>query len=594
MSSSVESSLVPDLAGPAYRGDGSTEVAGTVRKFSPAGAVELSIFVGAFLLYALLPTQNFNYADDSLAWAYQLTQSGGVINSHHLYLNAMRSLYQLLHGVGIAIEPAALLALYSALWGAVGLAVLHRLLVRAGMTTLALWGTLVCAFSAGYWTYSIVGDVYIPATGLMTMGIYFVYCGLTTESTRHARACACGATLAFLAMLAHHQAFAVLVVGLVPAVFLMRTAVLRRRRMYFAVIVPAAVCLLSVAMYAAAYLAMPAAQQHGFIHFGTGYVETFEPRADQKRLDIGSLANMAVGETRALLSTNVLFRSAEVAETIQAEYPYRATYPFPYLVRSIPVPGAVLLGLTACVAALLTAYLLVRGLWAGLRERGLIVLVVVPMVPQALFFAWWEGVSDEFALWTLPLIAIIIARGAAEVDHPLRWLRVIGASLFVSTAIGSTLLYWNPRNDIDFVNDEYVSTLGNNDVLVGFEDIQSDFRMNLRSDQQGFTYLNFFNVRDSADASELETSLDAAVRSGARIHVSPRLTYPPKSAVVFKQSTNADFDSQRDEILATLRKIPAVDWVMPVVFSERYFQLDPGAPAPHCSLQACRYEGLGG
>ena len=108
-----------------------------------------------FLVFALLPTQNFNYADDSLSWAYQLTQSGNLINSQHLYFNAMRWLYHLLHDAGLTISPARLLALYSAVWGAIGLAFLYRLLVRTGSGNLALWGTLFCAFTADYWSYSI-------------------------------------------------------------------------------------------------------------------------------------------------------------------------------------------------------------------------------------------------------------------------------------------------------------------------------------------------------------------------------------------------------------------------------------------------------
>ena len=581
MSSTVESLEARDVAERESCGDAPRQAADRARRITSVAAVQSSIFVGAFLLYALLPTRNFNYADDSLAWAYQLTQSGGVVNSHHLYLNGMRWLYQLLHGAGVTVDPLTLLALYSAVWGAAGLAILYRLLVRAGMANEALWATLVCAFSAGYWTYSIIGDVYIPAIGLMMVGLYFVYSGLTTESARSARQYAVGAVLAFLAMLAHHQAFAVLVVGLVPAVLLMRTAAAQRRRVSFAVVVPVAVCLFSVALYAVAYLAMPAKQQQGFIQFGSGYVETFEPRPDQKQLGLGSLANMAVGEARALVSTNVIFRSDEVAQSIQAKYPYRATYPFPYLVRNVPIPVAVLIGMAACLAALLTAYLFARGLWTGLREKGLVVLVFVPMIPQAVFFAWWEGVSDEFALWTLPLIAIIAARGAAEVAHPLHWLRAIATGFFVSTLVGSTLLYWNPQNDIDFVNDEYTNSLGENDVLIGFEDIQSDFRMNLQADKRGFRYLNYFNIRNSADASAFDASLEAAVRTGTSIHVSPRLAYPPKSAVVFKQSTNPDFVSQRDTLLAKLKGIPGVDWVMPVVLSEQYFQLSTGAQAPH-------------
>ena len=95
-----------DVAVSAGRGrwSGSDDRSG--RRVTPSVFSQAAIFVVALLVFALLPTQNFNYADDSLSWAYQLTQSGNLINSQHLYFNAMRWLYQLLHDAGLTIRPA--------------------------------------------------------------------------------------------------------------------------------------------------------------------------------------------------------------------------------------------------------------------------------------------------------------------------------------------------------------------------------------------------------------------------------------------------------------------------------------------------------
>lgn len=547
---------------------------------TPSRAVSVAIGGGALLLYALGPSRNFNYADDALSWAYQLTGTGGIINSHHLFLEPMRWLYRLCNGAGLTINPVTLLALYSAGWGAAGLVVLYRLLVRAGLGTVAVWGTLFCAFSAGYWCYSIIGDVYIPATALMLIGLYFVYAGLRAEQPRAALRCGAAATVSFVAMLAHHQAFAVLVLGLLPAVWLMRKPQAPQRRMMFAVAVPMAVCTLAVALYAAAYASLPEGDRHGFVRFGAGYVDSFEARADQKQLGLGSVINLAAGQTRALVSTNVVFGNPEVAQTIQDRYPYRAVYPFPYLVRDIPFPVAVLLGIGALGTVLATAYLTVRGVWAGCKQRDLGVLMVVPMALQVVFFAWWEGISDEFALWTLPLLAVLVAYGAAATGHPLRWLRPLVGALFVTTLAGSVLLYWNPHNDIDAVNDRYVTSLGGGDVLIGFEDIQSDFRIKLAADTRGFSYLNFFNTGDARDRAEFDAALDAAIRSGARIHVSPRLTHPPESALVFKESLDPTFASGRAALLARLRTVPDIDWLTPAVAPQSYVRLDDGTRTP--------------
>ncbi|MEZ0340659.1 ArnT family glycosyltransferase [Mycobacterium sp. pV006] len=536
----------------------------------PGRTTQSAMFAGPLLLYALLPSQNHNYADDSLSWAYQLTQSGNLINSHHLYLNPMRWLYHLLAGVGLPVNPVTLLTCYSAVWGALGLAILYRLLVRAGLAPTALWATLLCAFSAGYWSYSIAGDVYVPATALMTFGVYCTYCGFTTQSRGAARWYAVGATVAFTMMIAHHQAYAVFVLGIAPAIWLMRGAA-PTRRLLIGVAVPIAVCMLALVTYTVAYSSLPQDEQHGFGQFGVGYVDSFEARADQKQLGVGTVVNIAAGETRALVSTNVLFRSPEVAQAIQERYPYRATYPFPYLVRDLSAPVAALVGVTAVVTLLLVVVLAIRGLWSGLRDRDLVLLAALPMIPQMLFFAWWEGISDEFSLWTLPLVAIFVAHGAAVMTRPLRRLRVAVVCMFLSTLLGSVGLYWNPRNDIDRVNDGYVATLSSGDLLVGFEDIQSDFRIKLAADLQGFDYLNFFDVRGPQDMGSFVSVLDAAAAAGTPIHVSPRLTHPPISALRFKESIDPDFESRRTALLGRLAVVSTVRWQEPVVYSATYF-----------------------
>ena len=81
------------------------------------------------------------------------------------------------------------------------------------------------------------------------------------------------------------------------------------------------------------------------------------------------MVSLGAGEIRALVSSNVIFRSDEIAHAIQSRYPYRAVYPFHYLVRAIPIPVAVLIGICVLLATLLAVDLFARGLWAGLKRR---------------------------------------------------------------------------------------------------------------------------------------------------------------------------------------------------------------------------------
>jgi hypothetical protein len=119
-----------------------------------AGAIEPTVRrgsfllgTGAFLLYSLLPSRNWNYADDSLGWAHGLLDKQGLINEHHLYLNGIRFAFQALGRLGIRPDPAHLLAGYCAFFGALGLVVLERLLRRAGFKSAALGGACLWLFS---------------------------------------------------------------------------------------------------------------------------------------------------------------------------------------------------------------------------------------------------------------------------------------------------------------------------------------------------------------------------------------------------------------------------------------------------------------
>ena len=187
------------------------------------------LFLGTFLLYALVPTRNFNYADDALRWAYGITQSSGLIQSHHLYLNAMRWLWHALTDIGLPIAPERLLALHSALSGAVTLVFLRRLLRQLGLGGVATLGALVCAWTAGFWTYAIVGDVYVPATAWLVVGLYGFCRGLRAETPRAARGGFLIACSAWVLLLLHHQAQFVFVAAVLPATLLVRSTPLARR-----------------------------------------------------------------------------------------------------------------------------------------------------------------------------------------------------------------------------------------------------------------------------------------------------------------------------------------------------------------------------
>jgi hypothetical protein len=215
------------------------------------------------------------------------------------------------------------------------------------------------------------------------------------------------------------------------------------------------------------------------------------------------------------------------------------------------------------------------------RARDARLAIVLAAVPQALFFIWWEGISDEFWIWTLPLLALVAASGAAAFGRPGRALLVgCAASLLLGTGLGSVALYADPGNDIDLVNGGFEQTLGPGDLLLTCDRIQSTFRHELAQTRQGFQY---FDVRVRAarwsapDSLELEQALAATLAGPGRVYVHPYLSGPPRGALGMVMLTDPQFDVHRRAILERLRRLdPArVDWVRPAATVAGFFPEEP-------------------
>ena len=538
---------------------------------------EIAIFIGALLLYGLLPSSNNNYADDSLRWAYAITLPSGLINSHHLYLNAMRKIYHVLQGAfGAAIDPVRFLSAYCALWGAIGLVSLYQLLRLLGCGRAALPGTLACAFTANYWAYSIVSDVYIPATALLIMGTYAFLSSLRTDSPRNRVKWTIGAVASFVLMTLHHQAYSIFVPSLTVAVLFVREGSWSLR-LKQSITTLAITGLTTLAIYGAVYRTMPNHGESSFQAFVSGYAESFNALPDQKLVSLSTLTNSIAGELRALLPYHVIFRSVPVAHAIQQRFPYRNVYPYPYLVRSLSHVDITLILLGIAVACMAGVTLFIRGSITIVRERKAALAILLAMIPQALFFIWWEGISDEFWIWSLPLIVVLTAKGASYGERwPVRILIVGTVGLFVSTLLGAALLFANPDNDIDAVNQRYLAHVASTDLLVGFNQIQSAARTHLAMERQGFQYFNIFShsTRWSSDnLAELNHEVAETLERGGKVFVDPYILHPPLSNMASIRLLNKEFEAQRLDIISLLRKVdPArIEWVQQTATVPGYF-----------------------
>jgi hypothetical protein len=547
------------------------------------GGTEWVVFAVAALLYVLVPSRNANYADDSMRWALSLTNPPGLINVHHLFLNGLQWVYRgALPLFGGHLDPARLLAIYNALWGAVGLAALFRLLREAGLGRVALPATIACGASAGYWAYSIVGDVYVPAIALLVIGAGSFIRGLRTGQAREQWRHGAVAVVAFVLALLHHQAHFALIAGLGLGALCMRGG-LAPRELRFNLAVLLACGAITLVVYAAVFRATPHAPGTTFRHFASGYVESFNAHPDQKSFSPRAAVNAAAGVTRAAFATHVIFRSAALTRAIQNRFPYRNLYPYPYLVRRLgPLQiGIILLGLLAAASGL--GFLLARGAWRAVREREEPFVLLLAAIPQALLFVWWEAISDEFWLWALPILAVLVGLGAAGEGRARRIVLTIAVTgLIASSWFGAIALFADPGNDIDAVNGRFVAAARNPDLIVGWNEIQSSARIVLASRRTGFRYFNVFVrafAQDERLVPDLRDSIAGALERGGRVRVDPYVTHPPLSNLADVRLTNPAFEEQRQSVLRELRAADSarVDW-MPLEASVPGYFLEDSIP----------------
>ncbi|HEY2955318.1 MAG TPA: hypothetical protein VGK89_08730 [Candidatus Eisenbacteria bacterium] len=523
-----------------------------------ARSEEAAIFIGALLLYLLLPSRNPNYADDSMRWAAALVRDTGLISSHHLFLNGVRWCFHLLERLsGSSLDPARTLALYNSLWGAVGLAALHRLLIVLDLAEVALPGALLCGFTAGYWAYSIVGDVYVPAIALTVIGIAAFLAGITAPDGRRRALLGATATGAFVLAIAHHQSHFLIVAGTcLGGLLILPPRTIKRVRYSLGVL--GLTGLIALAGYGAAYRLSYGREGPGFRKFLLGYAESFDPQPDQKRVTAGTIANAGMGEVRAIFATNVVFRSERLTRAVQNRFPYRNLYPYPYLVRRLGKAALAIILLGMSAAAACSAWLLLLGLGRAFRENGPLRVLVLAGLPQAVFFIWWEAISDEFWLWSLPLLAVVIAAGAWGSVGRKRMLWVAVGGLGISTLLGAVLLFADPGNDIDTVNGRFLAEVRGRDLLLGWDGIQSCGRVALAQPRQGFRWFNVF-ARGfhwaPGDSAELDRTIESTLAAGGRVFVHPYLAHPPISNMVLIGLHNPRFESERQAILARLRAI---------------------------------------
>jgi hypothetical protein len=170
------------------------------------------VFLVFFLFYAITHTRNLSAAHDWISYINKI-DNGIWFDQHHLLYGWFAAnwvgLWRLL---GYAGDSVVLVELLSAVFGALTLSVFYLLLrTRLHMSRLgAVLGTMLPAFSFGFWFYSPSIDVYVISLFFLVVALYLMTAETINEKTMFLVGILQGVAILFHQM---HVLFFAVVVG---------------------------------------------------------------------------------------------------------------------------------------------------------------------------------------------------------------------------------------------------------------------------------------------------------------------------------------------------------------------------------------------
>jgi hypothetical protein len=314
---------------------------------------------------------------DSLSYAWSIKTGYGLSHPHHLIFSpVVRALHRALSSFGVSSDPLFAARLHNIMWACTAVAGVF-LIVRTLAKSFALAVTLalLLAVCNGFWRFSTQAEVYVPATGCLTLLTYLMVRPSTNRWSVARLLTLCA--LLSLAVL-YHQTSVLYVVPLLLAATMTRKRQELRGAVAAVVLAGLLVSIAYVVAYALDSAGPPTAS--GFVKFCLLYSNHPNPAW-------GTVANMTLeGVGRSL--------RAQLVDIV-------------YLPEGRSLPVVLLVGLFGVALAVLGA----AAIRASLREppqRMVLVLALSWLGTYFLFNLWWLPGESEFYISTLvPLILLL-------------------------------------------------------------------------------------------------------------------------------------------------------------------------------------------